>query len=374
MTSTRALSISIALAQLTACSGRPETSDPPSAVPASRPSQAESQSANTDLIGPPPKRKPAAELDPYFVESTASTSTTAPPVIVRSVLQDRHGHYWLATWNGLVRYDGTTYTNVTNERGLRRFRCFSLLEDDRGNIWTGTTGAGVYRHDGKGYINYTTEDGLAGNTVLAMMQDRNGNIWFGGEGLTRFDGETFVSYGERDGLTHFEVHSMSEAPDGSLWFGARGALFHYDGERFVNFTAEHEVDIHSHSYTPALVDRRGHVWFGGSAGLFHYDGSKVQRVFEPASFSLLEDSRGRVWFTGGTVEGPNPTTESTVLNRFDPAVGGVDNLLANSTRIGVPCRAVFDMMEDSDGVVWFGTGRGISSIEDEVVRDHASGR
>ncbi|MBT8486895.1 MAG: hypothetical protein KJO43_15050, partial [Phycisphaerae bacterium] len=113
----------------------------------------------------------APDVDPYFVESSGLASKRGPEVITRNILQDRTGLLWLATWHGVMRFDGTTFTNVTNKEGLRRYRAFCLLEDHQDNIWLGTTGAGVYRYDGKTYANYTTKNGLVDNTVLSMMQD-----------------------------------------------------------------------------------------------------------------------------------------------------------------------------------------------------------
>lgn len=321
------------------------------------------------VVGPHTKAAlagPDADFDAYLVDSPVISSKTAPAVITRNVLQARNGDYWLATWSGVVRYDGTTFTNVTNKEGLRRFRVFCLLEDHEGNVWLGTTGAGVYRYDGSRFSNYTTKDGLAGDGVLSMMQDRDHNIWFGGSGLTKYDGTTFTSFTAEDGFTHSEVHSMSQAPDSSLWFGTRGALYRYDGETFVNFTKEHGVSIERNSYTPAVVDRRGHVWFGGSKGIYHYDGARVRHLVEPASFSLLEDSRGRIWFSGGALEGQDPKPGTVVLNRFDPA-SGLDNILTAREQVEIRNGQVFGLTEDKDGSVWFGTGAGIGRIDGETV-------
>jgi hypothetical protein len=146
-----------------------------------------------------------------------------------------------------------------------------------------------------------------------------------------------------------------------MWFGTRGALFRYDGTTFVNFTKKHRVSIEKNSYTPTLIDRRGHVWFSGSNGIYHYDGKQVQHVFEPASFSLMEDSRGNIWFTGGSVKGEDPKPGTSVLNRFDPAAG-IENILTARKQIAVKTGAIFGLTEDKDGNVWFGTGRGIGRI------------
>ena len=160
---------------------------------------------NTTAPKPAPEKP---DVDPYFRESSGISSNTGPQVITRNILQDSKGGFWLATWNGVMRYDGTTFTNVTNKEGLRRYRAFSLLEDHQENIWLGTTGAGLYRYDGSTYTNFTTKDGLVDNTVLSMMQDSDNNIWFGGMGLTKYDGTTFTSFAKEDGFTSSDVNEV----------------------------------------------------------------------------------------------------------------------------------------------------------------------
>ncbi|MFT5052985.1 MAG: ligand-binding sensor domain-containing protein [Chlamydiales bacterium] len=307
------------------------------------------------------------DVDPYFMESSGISSDTGPQVITRNVLQDRQGDFWLATWNGFMRYDGSTFTNVTNKEGLRRYRAFSLLEDRQGNIWMGTIGAGVYRYDGSTYTNFTTEDGLVDDSVLSMFQDRDGNLWFGAMGLTKYDGTTFTSFTEEDGFTRSDVNSMSQAPDGTIWIGTRGALFRYDGESFSNFTEEHGLDVQSNSYIPALIDQKGHLWLSGSSGIFHYDGESVRHVFKLPSFCLMEDSHGNIWFNGGLLGGEDPKPRTTVLNRFDPSAG-LEGLLSSSKQFEVASGSVFGLTEDKDGNIWLGTGRGIARIDGDTVQ------
>ncbi len=151
-------------------------------------------------------------------------------------------------------------------------------------------------------------------------------------------------------------------------FGTRGALFHYDGDTFVNFTEEHGVNIERASYIPTVIDRKGHLWFSGSKGLYHYDGKKVRHVFQPACFSLFEDSQGNIWFSGGWLkgeEGPKPGI--SVLNRFDPAAG-LENILAARQQIEVNAGAIFGLTEDKDGNIWFGTGSGIGRIDGDTIQ------
>ena len=306
-----------------------------------------------------------ADVDRFFVESSGISSNTGPQVITRNILQDSKGGFWLATWHGVMRYDGTTFTNITNKEKLRRYRAFSLLEDHEKNIWVGTVGAGVYRYDGNNWTNFTTKDGLVDNSIVSMMQDRDNNIWIGAMGVTKYDGKTFTSFNEQDGFTSSDVNSISQAPDGTIWFGTRGALFHYDGESFVNFTEKHGLNFPG--YVPTVIDRKGHLWFSGQNGVYHYDGERVRHLFKSASYSLFEDSQGNIWFSGGALKGQEPKPGTVVLSRFDPA-DGLENILTASKQFEIQQGAIFGLTEDKEGNIWFGAGRGIGRIDGDTVQ------
>ncbi len=110
--------------------------------------------------------------------------------VTRNMIQDRVGDIWIATFSGVFRYDGKSFTNVTGKVSSARF--FSVMEDRKGNLWFGTIGSGVYRYDGKSFQNLTTKDGLLNNEITCIYEDKAGNIWFGANGgASQYDGKSF---------------------------------------------------------------------------------------------------------------------------------------------------------------------------------------
>jgi len=65
------------------------------------------------------------------------------------------------------------------EEGLAQSQVFSLVQDDKGRIWSGTVGGGISIFDGKSFINLTTGDGLEGNIIYSLFKDSKGVIWIG---------------------------------------------------------------------------------------------------------------------------------------------------------------------------------------------------
>jgi ligand-binding sensor domain-containing protein len=100
---------------------------------------------------------------------------------------------WLASNEGIIRYDGKSFTNVTGNLFPGRF--FSVLEDRKDNFWFGNHGLGVYYYNGKSLQHFTTREGLVSNWITYVYEDKKGNIWFGANGgASRYDGKSFRNY------------------------------------------------------------------------------------------------------------------------------------------------------------------------------------
>src|ERR1700730_15707591 len=64
---------------------------------------------------------------------------------VAAMHQDAKGYLWLATWEGLSRFDGFRFTNYTQRDGLGDPIINDITEDRKGNIWVATNGGGIAR-------------------------------------------------------------------------------------------------------------------------------------------------------------------------------------------------------------------------------------
>jgi hypothetical protein len=68
-----------------------------------------------------------------LLPSTAKSGTkdvitsTGPKRLVRTIKQDRNGNIWIAAHDGIFRYDGKSFTNITSIMSAAHF--FSVLED-----------------------------------------------------------------------------------------------------------------------------------------------------------------------------------------------------------------------------------------------------
>ncbi|WP_020569273.1 ligand-binding sensor domain-containing protein [Neolewinella persica] len=298
--------------------------------------------------------------DPYFTENTDLITKTAPATITRNVLQTKDGKVWLATWNGIVCYDGTAFTNYTNKAGLRRHRVFTLLEDKRDDLWFGTIGAGVYRYNGSDFTNFTTDNGLASNMVECIMEDKAGNLWFGTHGgVSRYDGTMFQNFTSADGLPDNEIHSIAQDQSGKIWVASTGGLSYLDGQSFLPLR---KADGQPFSNVRNILPlKSGELWFGGSDGLIRYDGSTFTTLLEDFVGYLYEDRAGDIWVSVIMA----PGSEKTGLYRFAANSAPLPFTKDNFTQILQVNSMVFGITEDTAGNIWFGTVEGVCQYDGE---------
>jgi ligand-binding sensor domain-containing protein len=72
----------------------------------------------------------------------------------------------------------TTYLpHYNTKNGLASNNCYYILQDKKGFIWIATDN-GLSRFDGTNFQNFTIEDGLPDTQILQMKEDKEGRLWF----------------------------------------------------------------------------------------------------------------------------------------------------------------------------------------------------
>jgi ligand-binding sensor domain-containing protein len=212
-----------------------------------------------------------------YSESQLKEAVTSkvPMGMVRNVKQARNGDILIASYLGVFRYDGTSFTNLTGKIISPRFSSFwDVLEDRKGNLWFASKDSGVYYYNGKSFQHFTTREGLANNLVMSIYEDKTGNIWFG---ASRYDGKSFRNFTTKDGFPSNSIRLLLEDKTGKLWFGAQGEnMFVYDGK---TFTVLKNKDGKAFNNVWSIIeDKKGSIWFGDVDGLWRYDGRTFNKV------------------------------------------------------------------------------------------------
>ena len=310
------------------------------------------------------------EHNGYSESQLKELATSKVPMSqVRNVKQDRNGNILIAaTWGGVFRYDGKSFTNLTSNVGYHRF--WDVLEDRRGNLWFASLDSGVYYYNGKSFKHFTTREGLANNAVMCIYEDKAGIIWFGtgGGGVSRYDGKSFRNFTTKEGLSNNDLTTIMEDKTGKLWFGTRGELCFYDGK---TFTVLKDKDGKSFKNVWSIIeDKKGNIWFGVNGGrangLWRYDGSTFTKVSQRGVYAIVEDKKGNIWTTGEV----NPVGGVWALSRYDQK--SLYNKKPTVTEVMSRGPALLGILEANDESIWFGSLYGVYRYDGKTITDFKS--
>ncbi len=285
--------------------------------------------------------------------------------------------------NDQVR-DENRSTNVQKISELRKVAVpqsgfSSGLLDKEGNLWFASNGGGVFFFDGISFTNYTKKDGLSSNQVFSIIEDNRNNLWYGTQnGLTKYNGERFESiplpYQDTTSgwirkvypvLNPNAVHSLATDNEDNLWIGtAGGGAYKYDRKNFQPYLTEigrKQEDSLFHNWIPFIrKDNKGNIWFASMThgGVNQFDGEKFTQFSIKDGLSdsqvrtIFCDNSGKIWlgFNG------NRNSGLTVYDGKSFKTYSVEDGLCNK-RI----RAIY---EDKKGNLWLGAHLGKLCIFD----------
>lgn len=103
-----------------------------------------------------------------------------PQSSVNSIVQTRDGYLWLATFGGLVRFDGVQFTvfNRFNSPGMRSDRILTIHEANDGTLWCGTED-GILRYRDGAFRTFGFGDSGQSSPVARISEDARGKLWVG---------------------------------------------------------------------------------------------------------------------------------------------------------------------------------------------------
>jgi signal transduction histidine kinase/ligand-binding sensor domain-containing protein len=287
-----------------------------------------------------------------------------------AVTQTADGYVWIATQDGLVRFDGVKFTLWSPLPGesLPSPRLSALLGARDGSLWIGTI-AGLSRLKDGHLFNYTTTARSPGISVIA--EDRAGTIWVtryrvndGMGPLCRVAGERLFCYGKQDGLVSTYGIGLAAQPDGTLWFACR-MVCRFAAGAFTSYFPEQLTDpAGGGGAVDVAVDPSGSVWasfdgVGPRLGVQRYTDGKWTSFVVPGfdgstvrSHTLFVDRERTLWIG----------TESNGLYHVHD--GHADHYQRSD---GLSGNGIGLMYEDREGNLWVATDRGLDMFHDTSV-------
>ena len=261
------------------------------------------------------------------------------------------------------------------EDGISSNYVVGITQDQQGCMWIATED-GLNKFDGNHFTVYTKHtSGLTSNELNTVLADPNENIiWIATQrnGLCAFncDQETFTSYiAEKSQLQTNDITDLSYASDGGIWITHYHVGIEHYNPRTKKFTAYRNDEIQGlpiPNWT-SCEDRTGHLYIGhafnGLSILSLKDKTVKNYIPDPKDPNSLPgqevraiciDKNDNVWI--GTNAGLalfNPTTEKFTVFKHNP--NDDNSLLSNS---------IYDIKQMKDGKIWICTNMGGVSILD----------
>jgi len=213
---------------------------------------------------------------------------------VTKIVQDTLGYLWMATNDGLNRYNGLSIDVFKYERddstSLSNGWINTLLYDKSGRLWAGTNrGLNIFNSETQNFYHVpidtsrsNTLKGIPHQHIFDLSQDSKGRIWIAtwSSLVYTYDGVTFYkpSFASKSNYPIDYINKVVEGKDGTIWIGLfdsgllkydekNDTLIHYKSIR-VEGRYDFPKDILSISEDPVSGD----IWLGTrQSGLFRFD-------------------------------------------------------------------------------------------------------
>ncbi len=336
---------------------------------------------------PLPLRSPSqVQFRVYSLEQGLSQSS------VMGILQDKRGFVWLATEEGVNRFDAYSFRIFRNESGdsssLSDSYTTALCLDARGTVWVGTLAGGIcaYEPHSERFVSYRYQPNnpraISSNNIKAILQSRmNTKVWIatGDGGINAFNPETraftrfFHVPANPQSLSSNLVNCLAEDADGMLWLGTDAGLCRFNPTTGLAETFTHDpnnTNSLAHNDVRAItIDQQGRLWlatFGGGMDCFSPK-SKAWRHYTEEHQEIPENRLNCLRFTSDGLLWVG--THNSGVVAFDTATArfqAFTNSPSDPTSLGNS--RVYALMEDRDGRLWVGTNAGGVGIYDPKAR------
>ncbi len=241
------------------------------------------------------------------VPTTFTSEDGLPQAGVTAILQTRDGYLWVATFGGLARFDGLTFTtfmaasspNPKDERhaGPSSNRILTLFEDASARLWIGTQDAGLNVFEQGTFRHLPMCGRLCG--VSGILQTADQTIWVtSSAGIYTLDPSgqhaVHIHAPAADGYDHV----LAEGSDGRIYIGGNGGFHVVVGHE------TQAIPLPDGAAHVGVLKRDGEALLVGTERrLYRYltDGSWIPLDVEQPGYAV-KDADGRWWVTRGVGE------------------------------------------------------------------------
>jgi signal transduction histidine kinase/ligand-binding sensor domain-containing protein len=294
-----------------------------------------------------------------FIHTKWSGSET-PFSFVSSLAQTKDGYLWLATTEGLFRFDGVRFTRF---EPLSKTRIRNLLATRDGSLWAVFNSGRVSRLLAGQITTYALEELPQTN---ALAEDLDGSLVAATArgGLSRFRDGRWREIAK--GLHHSAQYSRY------VWFDRDSALWLVTENRLLrlpqgqdHFTVTGVRLSTSGRLVGFAQSASGAVWIAERSA-YEVQPAGAKTEVRSGSHAMLFDRHGSLWIAGesdGVWRVPVPARiEGKSIDGSSPDAEHF------TTADGLSGTRVLCSLEDREGNVWFGTDHGLDRFRESAFR------
>jgi ligand-binding sensor domain-containing protein/signal transduction histidine kinase/DNA-binding response OmpR family regulator len=311
---------------------------------------------------------------------------------INSIEQDSLGFIWIATADGLNRYDGNLFINYRNNslNGLTNNNIVQIKQhiNNKEIILATDEGLNKYIPKLEKFEAYYKKNNSLNKFINCFTIDPHGNLIFStlrsNEGLHIIDKNGIIESFKHDpnnneSLSSNEISSLAMQHDSTLWIGT----FH-GGVNKMNYSTKKitRVGENNKSFSKSIktiyIDLDDNIWIGSKEGIQVITKKRDTLSLKSSMFPgkglsdnnvlcFEEDNHGRIWI-GTRNGGLNVLDKSSFLIKDKKL--SIKWFLPKTDGTSVYNRTVSCIKKDTNGNMWLGTSTGVNYVnpKDEPVK------
>ena len=290
----------------------------------------------------------------YKIFSTDDGLTSS---MVKQIFEDSSSMVWIATEDGLNRYDGSKFTQYLhdpdNQNSLASNYVNQVFEDSRGRIFVAShLGVQLYHPDSDSFSPLARyENGTGSGQVSRIIEKSDGELIAAGAVLSVInvnDGVLSLTPSSLPTVVNY-ADIIFESSQSDVW-----VVKHEHGiQRIARDGSVHDYLSGSDATVMSLFESDEGILYAASinGGLMKYDSRQDDfiavpydgdSIFEPRC--LAQSSRHRL-FVG---------TDGSGIKVYNPEDGSFCDFVTADGRYGLDGKKVHDIMRDKNGNLWVG--------------------
>ncbi len=294
-----------------------------------------------------------------FVKNTWTMEDGLPSGDVFDIAQTPDGFIWVATDNGLSRFDGVTFVTYdrSNTPEITRNVVRKLFVTSDGILLAGMSGGGVAAFDYRsGSFSRPYDDIIDPTMYVLSFAETDNSVWIGsdGGGLYQITGDEVVRHTDEGDLPRNHIFALERIGPEEVVVGPMNYGYWFGNEQGAFRSSGHEFPLAAALvYEFQFVDDE--IWMATAGrGVFRYRDGELE-IFDLRGYtesshlalSFHKDSSGTIWI--GTAEGIFFSNDNMETVRMYP---------------GLELSFSLAITEDREGNVWIADwGRGLVRLK-----------